>query len=159
MGMNCANLQGTLPKSEKLAPRMYNENKPDNAVLQFKVSVRRKYKKNKEDQFYPEDLLDCKAFGQTAFFIRDHFGPGDPILLSARVQRNDDYEKDGVKQYGEMYIHVEEASFVDGQKAPAPAKAEAQKTAAAPTAPAAAPARPASSPLGRATPLGARKTG
>lgn len=103
--MNIAALSGRIP----FEIRVFGQE--DNPVVMFDVSVRRSYKKP-EEQYYPEDLIRCKAFGYTAKFIRDYFKQGDAIELHGEIRKDDNYEKNGETVYGQMYFHVNQASFL-----------------------------------------------
>lgn len=81
----------------------------------FSISVQRNYKPEGE-QYYPEDLLYCKAWGNTADFINNYFGQGSTIILEAELRRDEDYEKDGEERKGQMYVHVLNAHFQQGGK-------------------------------------------
>lgn len=131
-------LQGRIPDSEKFknAFAMYNEDDEKRAVLNIKLSVRRNYKA-KDEQYAKDDILDCKAFGKTAINIYKHFRPGDNILVSGSLQRDDSYvDKNGDTVYGSMFVNIENFYFQYAQ-------AGASEGAAAPTAPAAKAAAPA----------------
>lgn len=102
--MNIAVITGRIPFEIK----QYGSD--DNPVVMFMTSVQRSYKKE-GDEFYPEDLINCKAFGHTAKFIRDYFAENDAIELIGEIRKDDNYEKDGQTVYGQLYFHVNQAKF------------------------------------------------
>jgi single-strand DNA-binding protein len=115
-----------------------NEDQEGKEYLGMSISVKRNYKPE-GDQYYPEDLLFCKAFKAKAVFIAKHFKKGDDIIIEGELRRDDDYEKDGETVKGQMYINVTDVYFAGGKKsngddAPsdeAPAKSSAKKTSPA----------------------------
>ena len=111
MSLNIAALNGKLPHFDGNYKAGEGEGK---SFLSWAVSVPRDYKKP-DDQYYPEDLLNFKAFGPTADFINKFFKQGDGIVISGRIQRDEDYEKDGQTVKGQMYILVEKAMFQAGK--------------------------------------------
>lgn len=112
MALNTLTVQGRIPNFEK-ALKIFNEGDDKKAVLNGSVSVRRNFKKQDED-YYPEDLLDFKAFGAQANFINKYFELGSNIILQGELRRNENYEKDGETVYGQMYIHVTGVHFQQG---------------------------------------------
>lgn len=102
------------------------------SFMNYAISVKRD-RKPADAQYYPEDLISIKAFGGTADFINNYFKAGDGIILQGRIQRDDDYEKDGQTVKGQLYVLVEKAMFPDG-------KASGNDGEAAPKAAAAKPA-------------------
>ncbi|MED1125232.1 single-stranded DNA-binding protein [Bacillus atrophaeus] len=101
MSVNTVTLQARIPFDLEIK----NEDDDKKAFLGFTVSVRRNYKPDGEE-YYPEDLLYCKAFGQTAKFINNYFGKGSNLILQGELRRDEDYEKDGETQKGQMYVHI-----------------------------------------------------
>ena len=101
MALNRVSLQGRIPFDLELK----NADDDKRAFLGFALSVRRSYKPEGEE-YYPEDLLYCKAFGQTAKFINDYFSKGSNLIIEGEVRRDDDYEKDGNTVKGQMYVHI-----------------------------------------------------
>lgn len=97
----------------------------------FAVSVARDYKPE-GSQYYPEDLLYCKAFGAKAKFISQYFGKGKAISIDAEIRKDEDYEKDGQTVKGQMYIHVLNAAFPVRDRSGAEETKPAAKTPAAP---------------------------
>lgn len=111
MSLNSFNTNGKLPHFEGNFKAGEGEKK---SFLSWAVSVQRDFKPA-DAQYYPEDLLNFKAFGPTADFINKFFAQGDGIIITGRIQRDDDYEKDGATVKGQMYVLVEKASFVVGK--------------------------------------------
>lgn len=102
MSLNSVVLQGRIPFDLEIK----NEDDEKRAFLGFNLSVRRNYKPEGEE-YYPEDLIYCKAFGQTAIFINKYFAKGDNIIIQGEVRRDDDYEdEEGNLRKGQMYVHI-----------------------------------------------------
>jgi single-strand DNA-binding protein len=109
--LNSLAIEGRIPFDLEIK----NPDDDAKAFLGFSISTQRSYKPE-GDQYYPEDLLYCKAFRQTAKFISTYFKKGDTIILDAEVRRDDDYPKDGETVHGQMYIYVNNAYFAGGSK-------------------------------------------
>lgn len=111
MSLNCINLNGKLPHFD-------NNYKPGEgektSFLSWAVSVQRD-RKPADAQYYPEDLINFKAFGGTADFISKYFNQGDGIVIQGRIQKDEDYEKDGQTVKGQLYVLVEKAMFQAGK--------------------------------------------
>lgn len=101
MAINKAIIQGRIPFDLEIK----NGDDDKKAFLGFSVSVRRSYKPEGEE-FYPEDLIYCKAFGTNAKFINNYFSKGSNLILEGELRMDDDYEKDGQTVKGRMYFHV-----------------------------------------------------
>ena len=102
MAMNRVLLQAMIPFDLEIK----NGDDEKRAFLGFSVSVRRNYKPEGEE-FYPEDLLYCKAFGKTAQFINEYFSKGDHLIIEGELRRDEDYEdEDGNERKGQMYVHI-----------------------------------------------------
>lgn len=111
MSLNNVNLNGKIPHFEG----NYKAGEGDKtSFLSWAVSVQRD-RKPADAKYYPEDLINIKAFGGTADFINNYFNKGDGIIISGRIQKDDDYEKDGKQMKGGMYVLVEKASFPVGK--------------------------------------------
>jgi single-stranded DNA-binding protein len=130
MSFNKASLNGRLPFDIEVKGTEGKE------VVVSKVSVKRNYKPE-GDQYYPEDLIPFKIFSGKAKFFGTHFGKGKSVILEGELRIDSDWEKDGVSHKGEMYLHVTEVYFPEGnskdggESAPAaPAKPAAGKPAA-----------------------------
>lgn len=112
MGLNVVILEGRIPYDLEIK----NGGNEESAFLGFSISVRRDYKPEGE-QYYPEDLLYCKAFRKTAIFIDEYFAKGDSIIVEGQVRRDDDYEnKEGETVKGLMYIQIQKVHFTSGRK-------------------------------------------
>ena len=120
MALNKVILQGKVPTFDN-AVKVFNEDDEKKAVLMLKVDVKRNYKPEGE-QYYPSDILDCKAFGKTAQFIYKYFSSGSDIIIEAELRKGENYEKDGETVYGTMYVHINNAYFCgakgEGTEAP-----------------------------------------
>lgn len=102
MSVNKVILQGRIPFDLEIK----NEDDEKRAFLGFSLSVRRNYKPEGEE-YYPEDLLYCKAFGKTAQFINQYFDKGDHIIIEGELRRDEDYEdENGNERKGQMYVHI-----------------------------------------------------
>ncbi len=76
----------------------------------FKISVQRSYKKPGE-QYYPEDLITCKAWGPTADFVNQYFEQGKGIIVVGELAEGGTYQKDGEDVKEEMFVRVSDVSF------------------------------------------------
>lgn len=114
MALNQVTLVGRVPFENELKGNEGNE------YMMFSLSVARDYKPEGE-QYYPEDLLTCKAFKGTAKFIAGNFPKGSYITVVGQLRRDDDYEKDGQTVKGQMYVLVEKAYFAPRATGDAPA--------------------------------------
>lgn len=113
MSLNKTLLQARIPFETELK----NGDDDKKAYMGFTVSVQRNWKPEGE-QYYPEDLIYCKAFGAKAKFINKHFPKGSNIMIEGELRRDDDYEKDGETVKGQMYVNVTDAYFVAGGSKP-----------------------------------------
>lgn len=135
-----------------------NGDDDNKAFLGFSLSVKRNYKPEGE-QYYPEDLLYCKAFRQKAKFIVKNFKKGDSITVEAELRRDDDYTPEGATEpvKGQMYVHIVEVYYPSGGRKSgddAPSEEAASKPANKPAA-----SKPAGKPAAGLNPLsgGAKK--
>ena len=76
----------------------------------FNLSVQRNYKPEGE-QYYPEDLIICKAFKGQAKFLGEHFPMNRYVQIEGTLRKDDNYEKDGQMVYGQLYVLVENVYF------------------------------------------------
>lgn len=138
MSMNLVVVNGRLPRFEGTYRKGEGDKK---SFLTWCISVKRDFKPEGA-QYYPEDLLKFKAFGARADFIMNNFAQGDGLIITGKLQVEEDYQdKDGNTVKGQMCIMVETANFAD-------AKAS-NGTAGAGTPGAAAPAPRAGVPAGK----------
>ena len=109
--LNTVILNGVMPNFEG----NYKEGDGNSkSFLSWAVSVKREYKKE-DEQYYPDDLINFKAFGPRADFIKKYFNQGDGIILKGRLQRDDDYTtEDGETKKGQLFVLVESVNFVGG---------------------------------------------
>lgn len=90
--------------------KMTNDNK---VVARFNFAVNRKFKREGEPE---ADFFQCVAFGKTAeTFEKCNIGKGTKLIVGGEV-RNNNYEKDGVKIYGNQ-VKVDWFEFCEGKKA------------------------------------------
>ena len=106
MGLNSTIIGGRIPFDLELK----NEGDEKKQFLAFSVSVQRKYKPEGA-QFYPEDLIYCKAFRSHAGFIAKFFEKNSGIILQGELRKDEDYMKDGATVKGQMYFHVTNVDF------------------------------------------------
>ena len=85
------------------------------SFLSWAVSVKRDFKKQ-DEQYYPSDLIPIKPWGPKADFIAKNFNQGDGVVISGRLQKDDDYEVEGETRKGQLYILVENVNFLEGAK-------------------------------------------
>lgn len=113
MSTNVSVLNGKLPHFES----NYKAGEGEKAsFMSWAISVQRAYKPA-DAKYYPEDLINFKAFGKTADFINNNFSQGDAINVVGRLQKDDDYEdSNGEKKRGQLYLLVNEVSFSMGGK-------------------------------------------
>lgn len=137
MSLNTVILNGKLPHFDGTHKAAEGEKK---AFLSWAVSVQRDYKPA-DAQYYPEDLINFKAFGPTADFINNYFKQGDGIVITGRLQRDEDYEKDGQTIKGQLSVLVEKAMFQAGKSGGSDGS-DSAPAAKAPKAPGAGPKAP-----------------
>lgn len=67
------------------------------------------------------NYLPFKAFGKTAELLETHLIPGDYVEVSGQLSMNSNYtDKNGVKQYGDMFIAVREFSRLNQRETAKP---------------------------------------
>lgn len=143
MSMNLVVLNGRLPRFEATYKKGEGDKK---SFLTWCISVRRDFKPEGA-QYYPEDLLKFKAFGAKADFIMNNFAQGDGLILTGKLQVEEDYQdKDGNTVKGQMCIMVETANFADAKASNGASTAGAAPSAPKVGAPAGRPGIPASKP-------------
>lgn len=69
-------------------------------IASFSVAVNRRFKRDGEPD---ADWFNCTAFGKTAEFCQKYLHKGTKVLIEGELQNNN-YEKDGVKHYGDKII-------------------------------------------------------
>lgn len=142
MSMNLVVVNGRLPRFEGTYRKGEGDKK---SFLTWCISVKRDFKPEGA-QYYPEDLLKFKAFGARADFIMNNFAQGDGLIITGKLQVEEDYQdKDGNTVKGQMCIMVETANFADA-KAAGSAPAGASTAPKAPGAPAGRPGVPTGKP-------------
>lgn len=113
MSLNMIALNGKIPHFEGKYTAGEGEKK---SFLSWAVSVQRD-RKPADAQYYPEDLINFKAFAGTADFINNFFKAGQGIVITGRLQRDEDYvDKEGNTQKGQVYVLVEKAMFQAGKE-------------------------------------------
>ena len=78
-------------------------------LANFTIACDRDFQKGKEKA---TDFVRCAAFGSTATFIDSHFGKGDMVVLTGRLQVDED--RDAKKSY--YSIKVDNAYFAGPSK-------------------------------------------
>lgn len=124
MALNQVTLVGRVPFDNEVKGNEGNE------YLMFSISTARDYKPEGE-QYYPEDLITCKAFKGTAKFIGNNFPKGSYVTVVGQLRRDDDYEKDGQTVKGQMFVLVEKAYFAPRATGDAPTTQSKAPTPAA----------------------------
>lgn len=81
-------------------------------VSDFGIAVNRI---TKTDGKYDVDFFNCTAFGASAEYVGNYLAKGSKVLVVGRLENNN-YEKDGVKHYGDK-IFVENVEGLDKKKA------------------------------------------
>lgn len=71
-------------------------------LASFTIAVQRDFK-NKETGNYESDFFSCVAFGGTAEYIGNYVQKGNKVLICGKMQNNN-WEKDGVKHYGDKIV-------------------------------------------------------
>lgn len=101
---------GTIPVTDKLK---YDYHHDDENVSRCRmngyINVRRNYKK-KDEEYYPNDLIKFVVFGPSAKYMNDYVQRGDIVTLVGAIEKEPDYEKDGQKYYGQLFLRVEGVS-------------------------------------------------
>lgn len=105
----------------------------------FSGAVPKRYTKNNEDK---TNWFNYVAFGSTADFIAKYFTKGSKMLIVGEINNNN-YEKDGVKHYGNQIL-IQNAEFY-GKKSDGTQTSESVSQATPAATPA--PAEPTSAPL------------
>lgn len=105
--MNKVALIGRLTKEPEIITT------PKTTIATFTVAVDRKYKD--ADGQRQADFITCKAFGNTAEFIRKYFNKGQRIALSGSIQTGSYKNKEGATVYTTDVV-IEEAEFVEPKK-------------------------------------------
>lgn len=143
MSMNLVVVNGRLPRFEATYKKGEGDKK---SFLTWCISVKRDFKPEGA-QYYPEDLLKFKAFGAKADFIMSNFAQGDGLILTGKLQVEDDYQdKDGNTVKGQMCIMVDTVNFADSKANNGASTGTATASAQAPSLPGAKPGLPGAKP-------------
>lgn len=113
MSLNYCVLNGKLPHFDGTYKKGDGEN--SKSYLFWAISVKRDFKK-KDEQYFPEDLIPFRAFGQKADFIMDQFQKGSGVILDGRIEIGDDYQKDGQTIKGQPFLNVANVHFPEASK-------------------------------------------
>ena len=132
---NSVHLIGRIPNTEKIGYNYKAAQDPKHNVMSACISVRRAFKK-KDEQYYPEDLFNIKAFGATADYMNKFVKRGDTVAIDGELQRDEDWtDKQGQTHRGGYSVRIDSITKVGGtDNASAPAGA-AGNTVAAPANP------------------------
>lgn len=104
---NSVHLVARIPSSEKLPMNFIEKDEPTKNFISFFVSTRRAFKP-KDEQYYPEDLIQVKSFGHTATFVHNYIKKGDTIAIEGELRKDDDWkDKEGNQRHGELYVYAE----------------------------------------------------
>jgi single-strand DNA-binding protein len=105
--LNCIIIQGRLGKEIEL-----RQTQGGTAVASFSLSVTR----GRKDQSgnYPTDWVDVVAWGKSAEFAAKHFGKGDLMLVTGRLESRDWEDKNGQKRRS-WEVQAENINFCGGK--------------------------------------------
>lgn len=94
---NCVTLIGRIPKTDKIRYEFHEATNDDgtNARMNGCISVQRSRKQNKDDQYYPEDLIPFVTFGRTAEYMNNYVHLGDAIAMQGELEVNTVEGEDG----------------------------------------------------------------
>ena len=81
------------------------------AVASLSLAVRKRFVKEGESD---TDWFKCTAFSKTAEFCEKYLHKGSKVIICGEIH-NDNYEKDGVKHYGDK-ITIDNIEFGDSKK-------------------------------------------
>lgn len=108
-------ITGIVPKSDKIKYEFKEGADDKQNFIWGSLSVQRSYKKP-DEQYYPNDLINYRAFGKTADYMHQYVRRGDIITLQGELRISDNYEKDGRTVYGTPYVHVDTVAKIGGSK-------------------------------------------
>lgn len=100
---------GVIPTSDKIRYEYYKDE--SYSRMNVFLNVRRNWKK-KDDEYYANDLIKFVAFGPSANYLNEYVERGNTIQLVGSIEKEDDYEKDGEKRYGQLYLKVDSVSKI-----------------------------------------------
>lgn len=101
---------GTIPTTDKLRYEFYNDDENiSRCRMNGYINVKRNYKK-KDEEYYPNDLIKFVVFGPSARYMDQYVKRGDVVTLAGSIEKEPDYEKDGQKYYGQLFLRVEGVS-------------------------------------------------
>ena len=106
--MNKVVLSGRLTKDVE-----FRATQDGTTISSFTVAVNRKYKDQNGN--YPTDFINCKAFRNTADFIKKYFHKGDRINLEGEIRTGSYDDKDGNKKYT-FDVIANEVEIVESKK-------------------------------------------
>lgn len=89
----------------------YSSGKEPYAHALFNFAVPDMSLKRDEQGNYPTDFFRCSAWGKTAEIIEEHCKVGTKLLIIGKL-KNNNYEKDGQKVYGNE-ITIETIEFLE----------------------------------------------
>lgn len=113
---NAVHLIGRIPNTEKIGYNYKVAQDPKHNSMMACISVRRAFKK-KDEQYYPEDLFNIKAFGATADYMNKFVKRGDMIALDGELQRDEDWtDSQGQSHRGGYSIRIDSITKVGGEK-------------------------------------------
>ena len=107
---NVCVLTGKIPTTDKIRYD-YTDNAENISRCRMNgyVNVRRNYKK-KDEQYYPNDLIKFVVFGPSAKYMNQYVSRGDTVQMTGSIEKEDDFEKDGQKFYGQLVLVVDSVS-------------------------------------------------
>ena len=93
--MNTIMIDGRVMKNTENAPHNYMFNASNGEKKSFLrmtiSSTKPGSKKDEKTGYYPTDFWTVKAFGQTAEFINQYFGPGSRVVVSGEITMSEPY--------------------------------------------------------------------
>ena len=108
--MNKVILMGRLTRDPEVR---YSQGASQTAVARFSIAVDRRFKREGEPD---ADFFNCTAFGRQAEFIERYLHKGTKVVLSGRIQNDNDTNKDGQMVYS-VRVMVDEIEFAESKNA------------------------------------------
>lgn len=97
-----------------LATNYVGKGNDTTCVLTFNIAIPDRTAKKDNDGNYPTDYFRVVAFSGLAEILEKYAGKGDKILIKGKL-KNNNYEKDGQKVYGNEIV-LSEVEFLENKK-------------------------------------------
>ena len=107
--MNKIILMGRLTRDPETR---YSQGAENLAVAKYTLAVNRRVQKDGESK---ADFFNCTAFRKDAEFAQKYFTKGQQVLVTGRVEQDNDTNKNGEKVYSVQVI-IETQEFADSKK-------------------------------------------